>query len=82
MLANRRVDAGDPEDAELPLPLLAVAIGVLPAPLDRLPGGLDQAPPGSVIALGLAENPLVALVCRATALDSRHGAALSLNDLG
>src|SRR5262245_20921225 len=70
--AGRRVDAGDPEHAELALALLAVAIRVLPAFFDRFAGRLQQLAAAREIAFGLAQNAALALPGGDPAFHSRH----------
>ena len=53
MLANGRIDALDPERAELALPVFAVAIGVLQRLVDRGLGGADGVLAAAEEALGL-----------------------------
>src|SRR5581483_11466752 len=75
-LAHRRVDARDPQRAELPFLLPAVAVGILPGlhqgllrdPVDVLAAAAE--------AFGLLEDLLVARARRYSTLDSRHGALL------
>src|SRR5690606_7710209 len=72
LCANRRIDALDPQRAEVPLLNLAVAVGILPGLLDRLTGDADGILAATAIALGLVENPLVLLARGNAAFDARH----------
>ena len=59
MQARRRIDARDPQRAELALLRATVAVGVLAGLDDRLLGGAEDLAPGVVVALRLGENFLV-----------------------
>src|SRR4029453_18444386 len=72
VLARGRVDARDPELAELALALLAIAIGVLPTLVDGFARGLEQAMARAVVALRGLENPVAPLLRTGSAFDSRH----------
>src|SRR5512138_1742226 len=74
--AGRGVDADDPQRAEIALLLLAVDVGVLLGLDDRLLGDAEDLAPGVVIALGTAEDLLVAAARLYTTLDSCHCSAL------
>src|SRR3954454_9175360 len=70
--ARTRVDAHDPEPAEVPLLVLAVTVGVDERVLDLLLGVLVRALLDPPVALRLVEN-LAALLARVDgALDARH----------
>jgi len=71
-LARRRVDALDPQCAEGALAALAVAVGVLHRPLDRLLGDADRILAAAVVALDLFQHLLVLGVGRDAALDACH----------
>src|SRR5690606_34954067 len=76
VLAGRRVDADDPQVAELALALTAVAVGVLTRPDHRLLGDLELSAAGTVVALRLLQYLLATGAgCDAT-LHSRHGSFL------
>ncbi len=62
VLPRRRIDAGDPQRAELPLALFAVAVGVLQGLLDLDLGGPVQAGFAAPVALGELENLLAAVL--------------------
>src|SRR6185437_2802552 len=67
-----RVDARNPERAELALLLAPVAVGILPRLDDGLLRRAIDLAPGVVIALRLAENFLVTAPGRHATLDSCH----------
>src|SRR6516164_424103 len=72
---RRRVDARDPERAELALVLPPVAVGVLPCLDDGLLRRAIDLAPGIVVALRLAKNFLVTAPGRHATLYSCHGGA-------
>src|SRR6516164_8256186 len=72
---RRRVDARDPERAELALVLPPVAIGVLPGLDDGLLRRAIDLAAGVVVALRLAKNLLVTAPGRHATFHSCHGAA-------
>src|SRR5215472_8792906 len=72
---RRRIDARDPERAELALVLPPVAVGVLPRLDDGLLRRAIDLAPGVVVALRLAKNLLVTAAGRHATLYSCHGAA-------
>src|SRR5215831_11316727 len=72
---RRRVDARDPERAELALVLPPVAVGVLPRLDDGLLRRAIDLAPGIVVALRLTKNFLVTATGRHATLYSCHGAA-------
>ena len=73
VLTGARVDADDPQLAELALAHAAVAVGVLAAALDLLFRPLVGRVLSRAVALGLLEH-LAALLARGDAsFDSRHG---------
>src|SRR5690606_31007422 len=59
MLARRSVDALDPQSAEIALPILAIAIGVLQRLLDSLLGNTDRIFAAAIETLGGLQNFLV-----------------------
>src|SRR6185503_3879793 len=76
-LAHRRVDARDPQRAELALLHAAVAVRILPRLHQRLlRDAVDVLAPAAE-SLGLPEDLLVARARRYTPLDSWHGALLT-----
>src|SRR5690606_29792269 len=70
------VDARDPQRAEHPLLLAAVAIGVLPRLHHRLLGDAVDVLAAAAEPLRLLQDLLVARARRDATLDSRHGALL------
>src|ERR1700722_5912837 len=70
--AGRRIDARDPERAELALLLAPAAIGVLTGLDDRLLRRAEHLAPGIEVALRLLENLLVTPPGDHTAFDSCH----------
>src|SRR5215472_2660926 len=72
---RRRVDARDPQRAELTLVLPPVAVGVLPRLDDGLLRRAIDLAPGVVVALRLAKNFLVTAAGRHATLYSCHSAA-------
>src|SRR5262249_21777258 len=72
VLAGSRIDARDPELAEVALSLLAVPIGVAPAALDGLARALEQAAASAVVALRRVENALAPLLRGDAAFHSCH----------
>src|SRR5690625_2778641 len=76
VLASSRVDAGDPQGAELPFALPAITIGILTRLRDRLVGDPEGLTAHAVIAFRLAKNLLVARFGGYAAFYSCH--ALSL----
>src|SRR4029077_3658617 len=73
--SRRRVDARDPERAELPFVLPSVAVGILPRLDDGLLCRTVDLAPGVVVALCFAKNFLVTAPGRHATLHSCHGAA-------
>src|SRR5580658_3415712 len=73
MRACRRVDALNPQRAELALFLAPVAVGVLAGLDDRLLGSAKYLAPRVVIPLGLAKDLLVSSTRGDTTFDSCHG---------
>src|SRR6266446_1051746 len=69
-LAHRGVDAGDPQRAELALPLAAVAVGVLPRLHHRLLGDPVDVSSAAAEALRLLDDLLVTRARRYSSLDS------------
>src|ERR1700730_11235151 len=69
---RRRVDASDPQRAELTLLFAPAAIGVLTGLDDRLLGGAEDFAPGIEIALRFLENFLVPTSRDDTAFNSCH----------
>src|ERR1700676_489640 len=69
---RRRVDASDPQRAELTLLFAPSAIGVLTGLDDRLLGGAEDFAPGIEIALCFLENFLVPSARDDTAFNSCH----------
>src|SRR5689334_24948176 len=59
MLAGRRIDAGDPQRAELALLGATIAIGILACLDDGLLRGAEYLAAGVVVTLRLGENFLV-----------------------
>src|SRR5262245_34304350 len=76
-LAHCRVDAGDPQGAELALLLAAVAVGILPRFHHRLLGDAVDVLPAAAEPLRLLQDLLVPRARDGTSLDSRHGALLT-----
>src|SRR5690606_38321138 len=68
--AGSRIDAGDPQRAEIALLLLATDVRVLAGLDDRLLGDAEDLATGVVIALGTADDLLVATTRLHTTLDS------------
>src|SRR5712671_1731085 len=75
-LAHRRVDAGDPQRAELALLLPAVAVGVLAGLHHRLLGDPVDVAAAAAESLGLLDDLLVARARRYSTFDSWHSALL------
>src|SRR5690606_31981919 len=71
-----RIDAGDPQGAEMALLLLAADVGVLLRLGDRLLGDAEDLAAGVVITLGGLQDFLVTTTGRHTTLDSCHVLAL------
>jgi hypothetical protein len=72
-LARARVDADDPQTAEIALLLLAADVGVLVRLGDGLLGDAENLATRVVVTLGLAEDLLVTTVGDDAAFDSCHG---------
>src|SRR5690606_5132490 len=72
VLVCRGVDAHDPEPAEVPLLVLAVAVGVAPAALDVLLGRLPQLAARAVGAARGLHDLLLPLQADDVRLDARH----------
>src|SRR5215212_3649566 len=72
VLAHRRVEPLDPERAEGALLVLAVAVGVLQALLDRLLGDADRVLAAALEAFRLRENLLVLGVGGDAPFDAGH----------
>src|SRR5579862_373364 len=70
--AGARVDAGDPQRAEITLLVAAVAVGVLPRAHHRFLGDLEYVLPAAAITLGLVEDLLVARARRDSTFYARH----------
>src|SRR5690625_1325656 len=75
-LARGRVDAHDPQAAELALLLLAADVGVLVGLDDRLLGDAINLAAGVVITLRAADDFLVTTACVNATFDSCHGSVL------
>src|SRR5690348_14328724 len=75
---GRRVDARDPEPAEIALLPAPVPIRVLLGALDRLLGGFPQFGTPAPVALGELHDLVLAREARDVALDARHGVSLRL----
>jgi hypothetical protein len=71
-IAGGGIDALDPQSPKIALLHATVAIRVLHALLDRLPGNADRVLATAIIALGLLQNLLVLRVGRYTPLDACH----------
>src|SRR5690348_3500556 len=78
-LARSRVDADDPQRAELALLLLAADVGVLLGLGHRLLGDAIDLAPGVVVALGCLQGLLVTRTRGNATLDSCHGGVLRLD---
>src|SRR5204862_7186580 len=72
-----RVDARDPEPAEVGLLAAAVPVCVLLGPLDGFLGRLPQLGPPAEVALGELHDLVLALQTRDVALDAGHGSLLT-----
>src|SRR5206468_2054658 len=75
---GRRVDAGNPEAAELDLLAPAVAVRVLGRPLRRFLRRFPQFAPPAPVALGELHHLVLALQARNVAFDARHEGSLRL----
>src|SRR5258707_7151657 len=75
-LAHRSVYPGDPQRTELPLPLPAVAVGILPRLHDRLLGDPVDVSPAAAEPFRLLQDLLVARTRRYSSFDSWHVALL------
>jgi hypothetical protein len=72
VLVSGRVDADDPEAAELALLVLAIAVGVRPATLDIFLGGLPELAAGTEGAASSLHHLLLPLQSRDVRFDARH----------
>src|SRR3954464_12146084 len=72
MLVGARVDADDPQLAEVTLFVLAIAISVLPTSLDVLLGCFPKLAPGAEAATSGLHHLLLALQARDVRSDSWH----------
>ena len=66
------VDADDPETAELPLTLTAIAVGILPGLGDSLFGNAIDLTPRAVLTFSFCQYFLVTGSCRDTTFYSSH----------
>ena len=71
-----RVDAGDPQRAELALALPTIAIGILPCLGDCLLGNPEHASSRAIVALGFLQNFLVTAMRRHSTFYARHRSVL------
>src|SRR5262249_6634931 len=76
--AGRRVDADDPQAAEVTLPLAAVPIHEGPGVVDGLAGGLVAVAPLAAVPLGPLQDPVATTPCFETLLCARHWPWLQL----
>src|SRR5258708_2211995 len=76
VLPGTRVDADDPQPAEIPLFVLAIAVGVLPSALDVLLGRLPELGTSAEHALGVLEDLLLPLETRDVGNGTWHGRLL------
>jgi hypothetical protein len=70
VLSGSRIDADDPQSAEVPFALLAVTVGVTKAPLHGLPRSSVQPTASTAIAFGHLQIFLVPLVSSLSSLNS------------
>src|SRR5262249_17071937 len=69
---GRRVDADDPQTAEVPLPLAAVAVHEGPGVMDRLAGRFVAVAALAAVTLGPLQNSVAASPRFETLLCARH----------